>query len=241
MSLIINAFNVVLYQPLFNALVFLYQHIPGNDFGVAVIVLTILIRFLLYPVMFKSLKSQKQMQDLQPKIQEIKRKLKDNKQEQSKAMMGLYQKEKINPFGGCLPLIIQMPILIALYRVFWKGFQPEQLNFLYSFIPSPGGIDPSFLGIIDLSQPSFLLAIIAGVAQFFQGKLLSPKVQQKGKNQTDQFSQMMQKQMIYFFPFFTVLILWKMPAAIGIYWIITALFSIFQQRIINKKHESAEL
>ena len=238
MSLIIDAFNIVLYQPLFNALVFLYQRIPGNDFGIAVIVLTVLIRFLLYPVMFKSLKSQKQMQDLQPKMQEIKRKFKDNKQDQSKAMMELYQKEKINPFGGCLPLIIQMPILIALYRVFWKGFQPEQLNFLYSFVPSPGEIDPSFLGVIDLSQPSFLLALVAGVAQYFQGKLLSPKSGQKGKSQTDQFSQMMQKQMIYFFPFFTVLILWKMPAAIGIYWIITALFSIFQQRIINKKHES---
>ena len=237
MNLIINVFNTVLYQPLFNALVFLYQHIPGNDFGIAVIVLTVLIRFLLYPVMFKSLKSQKQMQELQPKVQEIKQKFKDNKQEQSKAMMELYQKEKINPFGGCFPLIIQMPILIALYRVFWKGFQPEQLNFLYSFIPSPGQIDPSFLGILDLSNPSIFLALVAGVAQFFQGKTLSSKVVGQ-KAQAGQFSQMMQKQMIYFFPFFTVLILWRMPAAIGIYWIITALFSIFQQRIINKKNES---
>lgn len=235
-GLLINAFNVILYQPLFNALIILYEYLPGHDFGIAVVVLTILIRLILYPVMIQSIKSQKQLQEIQPKIQEIQRKYKDNKEKQSRAMMEFYRSQKINPLSGCLPLLIQLPILIALYRVFWHGFQPEQLSLLYSFVSSPGTIDPYFLGIINLANPHFGLALVAGVAQFFQTKMFIPKGKKgKPEGQMGQFSQMMQKQMLYFFPVFTVMILWRLPAAIGVYWIITALFSIMQQHLIYKK------
>ena len=234
MDFLINAFNTILYQPLFNALVLIYDFIPGHDFGVAIILLTVLIRIIFYPLMVQSIRSQKALQELQPKIQEIQSKHKDNKAEQSKEMMSLYQKEKINPFGGCLPLLLQLPILIALYRVFWKGLQPEAMAFLYSFVPNPGIVNPVSLGIINLSEPSLAIAFIAGIAQFFQSKMIMPK-KQKAQGQMGQFSSMMQKQMLYFFPIFTVFILWKMPAAIGIYWITTALFSIGQQYLIFRK------
>ena len=242
MHFLITAFNTILYQPLFNALVFLYQYLPGQDFGVAVIVLTVLIRFLLYPLMVMSIKSQKKLSELQPKIQEIQQKHKDDKEKQSKEMMALYQKEKINPFGGCLPLLIQLPILIALYRVFWKGMQPEAMNLLYSFIPNPGTINPTFLGLINLGEASILIAVLAGITQFFQSKMLMPKekASYQKEGQMAQFSGMMQKQMLYFFPIFTVFILWKLPAAIGIYWIITALFSIGQQYLIFKPQTKNE-
>lgn len=236
MEIFITAFNTILYQPLFNALVFLYQYLPGKDFGMAVIVLTILIRIVLYPLMLKSLKSQKILSELQPKIQEIQQKYKNDKEKQTKEMMGLYQKEKINPLGGCLPLLLQLPILIALYQVFWKGLQPGAMVHLYSFVPDPGTINPSFLGLINLAEPSLGLAVLAGISQFFQTKMLSPKtkVTQDNRNATEQFSNMMQKQMLYFFPIFTVFILWKLPAAIGLYWLITGLFSVFQQYLILK-------
>ena len=237
MELLINAFNVILYQPLFNALVFLYEYLPGHDFGVAVITLTVTIRLLFYPLMVRSIKSQKSLSELQPKIQEIQSKYKDDKEKQARATMELYQKEKINPFGGCLPLLIQLPILFALYRVFWQGFQPEAMDMLYSFVPHPGAINPTFLGIINLGEVSLVLAVLAGITQFFQTKMITPKSPKykKEEGQMAQFSGMMQKQMLYFFPIFTVFILWKLPAAIGLYWVITALFSILQQYLIFKK------
>lgn len=237
MDFFISAFHTILYQPLFNALILIYQYLPGQDFGIAVIVLTILIRVALYPLMVKSLKSQKALSELQPKIQEIQQKYKDNKEQQSKEMMVLYKNEKINPFGGCLPLLLQLPILIALYRVFWKGLSPESMGFLYSFVPNPGAINPSFLGLINMAEPNLILAFVAGITQFFQTKMLLPQ-QKTSKEKTDQmgqFSNMMQKQMLYFFPILTVLILWRLPSAIGIYWIVTAVFSIGQQYIIFKK------
>lgn len=242
MDFFINIFNVVLYQPLFNALVFLYKYLPGHDFGIAVIVLTLIIRLLLYPLMTQSIKSQKVLSDLQPKIQEIQSKYKNDKEKQSRAMMEIYQKEKINPFGGCLPLLVQLPILIALYQVFWKGFRPEQLDKLYGFISSPGQIDPHFFGVINLGEASIALALLAGIAQFFQTKMMTPKTKktQQKKDQISQFSNIMQKQMLYFFPLFTVFILWRLPAAIAVYWIITALFSIGQQYLVFAKRTSAD-
>jgi YidC/Oxa1 family membrane protein insertase len=233
MSIFTNTFNLILYQPLFNALLLLYQYLPGHDFGVAVILLTVLIRLILYPLMVQSIRAQKVLSELQPKIQEIQQKFKDDKEKQTREMMALYQREKINPFGGCLPLLVQLPILFALYRVFWKGFQVEELSKLYSFVPRPEMINPTFLGIIDLAKPSLILAILAGILQFIQTKMVTPKTQTK-KDKTSQFSEMMQKQMLYFFPIFTVFILWRLPAAIGVYWVVTTLFSIGQQYLIYK-------
>ena len=242
MELLTSAFNLILYQPLFNALILLYQYLPGQDFGIAVIVLTCLIRLVLYPLMALSIKSQKALSELQPKMQEIQEKFKGDKEKQAKEMMGLYQREKINPFGGCLPLLLQLPILIALFWVFMAfkdGLDPAQLTMLYSFVSVPKLLEkPMFLGLINLAQPNLILAVIAGICQFFQTKMITPKTSKvKSKEGMAQFSGMMQKQMLYFFPIFTVLILLKLPAAIALYWIVTALFSILQQYLIFKKTE----
>lgn len=234
MNLLFEIFNKVLFQPLFNALILLYNFLPGNDFGIAVIALTVLIRLALYPLMAKSLKSQKVFSKLQPKIKEIQEKFKDDKSKQAEEMVKLYKEAKMNPLSGFLPLLIQLPLLIALYQVFWKGLQPEAMNNLYAFIPNMGQIDPSFLGVINLSQASMFLAVLAGTFQFIQTKTMNPKSKKKGK--TNKMADMMQKQMLYFLPFFTVVILLRLPAAIALYWIVTSLFSIGQQRSINKNH-----
>jgi YidC/Oxa1 family membrane protein insertase len=230
--MISEIFNTILYQPLFNALILLYEYIPGHDFGIAIIVLTVLIRMALYPLMAQSIRSQKILNELQPKIQEIQKQHADDKEKQGRAMMELYQKEKFNPFGGCLPLLLQFPLLIALYQVFWRGFQPEQLSFLYGFVQNPGAIDAMFFNIIDLAKPNITFAFLAGVLQFVQSKMIMPAQKQQQNSQMSQFSGMMQKQMLYFMPLFTVFILWKLPAAIGLYWVVTTIFSIIQQRII---------
>jgi YidC/Oxa1 family membrane protein insertase len=225
------AFNLILYQPLFNALILLYLYLPGRDFGIAVIVLTILTKVIFYPLGAKAIRSQKNLQELQPKLQEIQSRYKEEKERQVKETMELYKREKINPFSGCLPLLIQLPILIALYQVFWKGLQPEQMANLYSFVANPGTIDPTFFGIINLSKPNIYLAVFAGISQFVQTKMTSPK-SQKPRAGSSQMGEIMQKQMLYFFPAFTVLILWNLPSAIGLYWLVSTIFSIIQQYLI---------
>jgi len=239
MDFFINTFNVVLYQPLFNALVLLYLYIPGHDFGLAVILLTIIIKLALYPLAAQGIRSQRALSEIQPKIKEIQEKYKDDKEKQSRAMMDLYKQEKINPFSGCLPLLVQLPILFALFRLFWRGFGPEQMHFLYSFIPHVGQINTTFFGLINLAESSVILAVITGIAQFFQTKMVAPP-KKSDKKESPDFSQVMQKQMTYFFPVFTVFILWRMPSAIAVYWLTTTLFTIVQQYIILKKNDSSK-
>jgi len=251
MSILITAFNTILYRPLLNALILLYQYIPGHDFGLAVIVLTILIKFLFYPLGVKAIKSQKALSTLQPKIKEIQEKYKDNKEQQTREIMGLYKREKINPFSGCLPLLIQLPVLIALYQVFWKGLQPDQFSsLLYNFVPHVGSIDASFLGIIDLSHsatvmienvrhylwPNIALILLVAIVQFIQMKMSTPNPK-KSEKQDSSFAGQMQKQMLYFMPVFMVFILFRMPSAIALYWLTTTLFTIIQQYVILKKEK----
>lgn len=232
MGIFNSLFNIILYKPLFNLLVILYYYLPIRDLGISIIILTLIVKFFLYPITLKSLISQKKMTELQPKIKEIQKKYKNKKEEQAKALMELYKKEKINPFSGCLPLLIQFPILIALLKVFWGGITPEAMVDLYSFIPYSGEISSLFLGILDLSKPNIFLALIAGTLQYIQTKQSS---QQKNSfSEEKDFSYLFQKQMLYFFPFFTFLILLKIPAAIALYWIISLIFGIFQYLILNK-------
>lgn len=234
----INIFNVVLYQPLFNGLILIYQYIPGHDFGIAVIILTIIIRLLLYPSSLQSIKSQKALSELQPKIQEIQRKYKENREKMAKEVMELYKKEKINPIAGFLPLLIQLPLLIALFLVFKSfenGFDPNEFEMLYSFVSSPTDLNPVFLGVINLANKgSLFLALLAGAAQFLQTKMLTSQAKHPQKKSND-FAQIMQKQMMYIFPIFTVYICWSLPSAIALYWLTTALFSVGQQHIALKK------
>ena len=236
-SFFITAFNIILYKPLFNALVLLYQYLPGNDFGIAVIALTIIIKLLFWPLGTLGIKSQKALSELQPKIKEIQEKHKEDKGKQAQETFALYKKARINPFSGCLPLLIQLPILIALYQVFWHGFEPGKMVNLYSFITNPGVISPSFLGILDLSKPNIYLAFLAGILQFFQSRQVMSKDKTIKKEKAAQFGDMLQKQMIYFFPVFTVLILLKLPSAIGLYWVAVTIFSIIQQHFVLKKYK----
>ena len=236
MQLLVQAFNTILYQPLLNILILLYEYLPGHDFGLAVIVLTILIKVIFYPLGVKAIKSQKAHSTLQPKIKEIQEKYKDNKEQQTREIMGLYKREKINPFSGCLPLLIQLPVLIALYRVFWSGLQADQMVLLYSFVPLPGVIDSTFFGIVNLANPNIVIAFLAGIFQFVQVKMATPKPKEDKKKDSS-FAGQMQKQMLYFMPAFMVLILFRLPSAVGLYWLTTTLFTIVQQYVILKKEK----
>lgn len=229
-----DIFNLVLYYPLFNSLILLYNHIPGHDFGVAIIILTLAIRVALYPVAVRALHSQKALQDLQPKVLEIQKKYKDDKERQAKETLEIYRVEKINPFSGLFLALVQLPILIALYQVFWQGLKPGQLDNLYSFVANPGTINAVFIGLVDLSGPNLVFSVGAGILQFFQTKMLLPKSDpSKPKDMTS----MMQTQMVYLFPIVTIVILWNLPSALGLYWIVSGIFSIAQQYWILKQYD----
>jgi YidC/Oxa1 family membrane protein insertase len=231
---IASIFNLVLYQPLFNFLVILYDYLPGHDFGIAVIVLTIVIRLALYPSTAKATKTQKAINAIQPKLKEIQEKYKDDKEKQVKETLELYKQAEISPFGSLLSTFIQIPILLALYWVFRNGFNPNELVNLYGFVSNPGVIDAKFIGLVDLSKPNIVMAILATITQFFQTKMMVPKTKNKSKN--PDFSVIMQKQMVYFFPFLTLFILLGLPSALGLYWAVGSLFLIAQQYIIAKEN-----
>ncbi len=216
-----------------NFLVWIYV-LTGN-FGIAVIALTLLIKLLTNPLNARALQSQKVMAEIQPKLQEIQKKHKDNQQKQAEEMMALYKEKKFNPFSGIFLLFIQIPILWALFYVFKGGINIDS-HMMYSFVTLPQAINPNFLGI-DLSKQNIILAVITAVAQFFQAKTGMPSMpKSESSDKTAQVSEMITKQMIYFLPLVTFFVLYTLPAALGLYWLITTVFTIFQQRsIFNKK------
>jgi YidC/Oxa1 family membrane protein insertase len=222
-----SLFQIFLYQPLLNLLVLVCAFLPGHDLGLAIIILTILIRLLLYPLFLKSLRAQKVMNELQPKLEELRQRYKKDTVKQSQELMALYKQHHINPLSNLLLLLIQLPILIALFRVFSVGFDPASITpLLYSFVSLPT-IEPTLLGFLSLTQPSLVLALIASLAQFYQGKMSLAQVSSAAtKNKTLGFTQ---KSMTYFLPLLTFLLLTGLNAAIGLYWLTTTLFSIGQQ------------
>ena len=229
-----NIFHAVLYQPMFNLLIWLYEVLPGADMGFAIIVLTIVIKLLLWPFTHASLKSQKDLQELQPKIDALKEQDKGDKEGLAKAMMEVYTKEKVNPLSSCLPLLIQIPILIALYQVLRAGLEPGSLSALYSFVPNPGEINPFFLGFVNLARVSIPLAILAGILQFFQTKMLvskrpPPALRKKEGAKDEDMMAAMNKSMLYFMPVMTVVIGATLPAGLTLYWVAINAISILQQ------------
>ncbi len=228
----------LLTKPLYSALILIAFVLPNHSMGWAIIILTIIIRLILMPSSVKAAKAAIKMQLLQPKMQEIKARIK-GQAEQNKALMELYKKEGVSPLGACLPMIVQIPIVMVLYSVFRYGLSDLRESLLYSFVPHIA-VNTGFFGL-DISKASpGILPIIAGLAQFGLSYLTMMK---QPKTQTKDPMQMVNKQMIYLFPVMTIFIGWNLPAALVIYWIITTLFGMFQQLYVNNvtKIEKSDL
>jgi YidC/Oxa1 family membrane protein insertase len=239
-SFIGQLFTTICYQPFLNLLVLTYNFIPGHDLGLVIIILTLIIKGILYIPSIKTIKAQKSMNELQPKMNEIKEKYKDDKEKQAKAMMDLYKEHKINPFSSCLPLLIQLPFLIAIYQVFRVGLTGGSLNLLYPFVANPGTINTFAFGFIDLAKPFWLLAVLAAAAQFWQTKMMMskrPEVKSKGAEDED-MAAIMSKQMMIMMPIMTVVIGWSLPSGLVFYWLLLTVFTGLQQLLtIGKKKE----
>lgn len=234
--------KTILYKPLYNALIFLVWLIPGHNVGWAIIILTIIIRIILLPSSLKAARSQIKLRDLQPELQKIQEQYKNDKTKQSQEIMAFYKKNQVSPWGSCLPLLIQFPILIILYYVFINGLSTARFDLLYEFMPRPDSMNTLFFGI-DLAKPNlYILPVLAGIFQYIQGRQMTPPSAKAtgGKATGQEMSSMITKQMLYLMPVFTVIISMRLPAALPLYWIITTLFAIGQQWYATRQIQNAK-
>jgi len=236
--MIIDFFRTILSQPLLNGLVLLYEYVAFEDLGVAIILLTVLVRIILFPLFHKTAKHQKIAQRIQPEVKKIQSKHKNDREAQTKALMALYQEHRVNPLTPIFLLILQLPILFALYRLFINGFNSDSIALLYSFVPEPQNITQTFLGIIALDKVNIPLVITAAAAQYVQGVLAVGRPSSR-KNLTGQAAKMA-KMSVYIGPVIALVVLFRLPAAVGLYWLTSTLFSIIQQTIVNRSMREEE-
>ncbi len=286
-------------KPLGQFLYFVYNTVAFKNYGLAIIIFTIVIKLVLLPLTIKQYRSTAKMQEIQPLIEDIQRRYKNDKEKMNQELMKLYQKHKYNPAGGCLPLLIQMPILFSLYWVinqplrFILNKTPEQINKLVEYVTEAVGkvtigssreigvlnyfnehiselsnvsdllkseelINLKFLGInlglipkfdvkllfgsqMAVYLPLLVIPLLAVTTTFISSKLMTPKASEKSKNDT---SSSTQNTMALIGPLMTLLFSFQLPAGVGLYWIASNLFQIFQQLYINeyvmKKKEVSE-
>jgi len=212
--------------------------IPIIDVGVAVILLTIIVKLILFPLSKKAVRTQALMRTIQPKLEEIKKKYKNDSQKQAQETMQLYKKEGVNPFSGIFLIILQLPVIFGLYFIFLRAGLPEiNTDILYSFVNVPQSINMSFLGFLDITERSVIFALITGITQYIQISLMTPKTDTKKKKSggfAENFAQSMQFQMRYMMPVIVTVIAYTLPSMIALYWITSNVFTIGQEFVVRR-------
>lgn len=228
--------KAVFYQPLYNGLIFLIAVLPGASAGLGVVLLTVFIKLLLFPLSQKAARFQLLMKEHEGDINRLKERLKSDKQAQGKAIMDFYREKKINPFAGILPIFIQIPVVIALYYVFFKGGLPAlDASLLYPFVPVPGAVDMHFIGI-DIAGKSLLLAILVGITQYIQGRLSLPPQKPRGDKPSlgEDLAHGMHLQMKYMMPVFMAFVSYAVSGAVALYFITSNVFTILQEVYLRR-------
>ncbi|MCH8049970.1 membrane protein insertase YidC [Patescibacteria group bacterium] len=230
--MISGLFHTLFYDPIYNGLIFLIDIVPLSDVGIAIILITVLVKLILFPISQKAVRTQFLMRGLQPQLERIKKKYAKDKQAQARKTMDLYKEKGINPFSGILLIFIQIPIIFALYWVFFRGGLPEiDLSILYSFINEPSKINMNFLGLIPMDGRSIVLAFLAGLSQYFQIKLSLPDLKKRDDKASlkDDFARSFQLQMRYMLPLFIFGFSYFVSAAVALYWFTSNIFAIGQE------------
>ena|SRR3989344_6352119 len=236
-------FTTIIYQPFYNLFVFFVGVFPGENVGLAVVALTLAVKFAILPFTHKSMKTSATMKIVQPEIDKIKERHKNDQKEQAAHIMNLYKKHGINPFSSCLFSFVQIPIIIGLYWVFWKGFAGGIIHtdILYSFVSPPESVNLSFLGFFDLGTRSIFLSLLAGVTQFLQMHLAFPKSKKDERKELGEksFSEEMKKsfafQARYVLPIVIVVASLGFSAAVPLYWSTSNLFSVVHELLVRRK------
>jgi YidC/Oxa1 family membrane protein insertase len=241
--------TIVLYQPILNALLFVQRYLPGHDMGLAIIIVTLLIKGLLYAPSLSAIRSSRQLQSLQPRLKALQEQYKNNREQLAQEQMKLYRESKVNPLSSCLGPLIQLPILIALYQVFLHGLRIDshgllaasQLQHVYGplrdyFAHTP--MNTMFLGWVNVAKThNIILAVLAGAATFWQTSMIaSPKEPNTPGAQDEAMTSMINKQSKYLLPLVTVLFSYRFAAGLGLYWLTSTLFTVGQQYIFLRSH-----
>jgi len=227
--------KLILYYPFLNILTFFIWLVPGHNAAWGIIFLTLFVRFILLLPSKRAAESQRKINQMQPLLEELKAEYGEDRQGLATAQMDLYKKNGINPFASCLPLLIQLPILIILYQAVLHGLQPNN-PFLYAWVPRPEFINTSFFGINLLkTDHTFILPIIAAGLQFIQARMILPPVRPEIAGQQPDPALMVQRQSVYLFPILTFTAAIRFPAGAALYWVISTIFTVIQQYFVNKQ------
>lgn len=234
--------HTLFFDPVYNTLVFFIDVIPGGDVGLAIIATVIVVKLVLLPVSIKAIQTQKVMKEIQPKIKDLKETHKDNKEAQAKAMMEIYKEHKMNPFSSIFIILLQIPIIIALYYSVYTGggvaLPAINVDVLYSFIMEPGSVTMNFLGLVDITGRSVFLALAAGITQYIHVGFVMPKPPKPKEgaelNFQEELMQNMQSQLKFVMPVMIAGVAYFISAAIALYFVVSNIFSIFQELYVRK-------
>jgi len=241
--MISGLYNTVFYQPLYNGLIFLMDIVPWIDAGVAVIVFTIIVKLILFPFSRKAVLTQQKIKKYDSELKAIKEKYK-NKQEQAQQTLNFYKEKGINPFSSFFLILLQLPIIFALYKIFLSSGLPEiKGDILYSFVAVPQNVDMVFLGLIDISLKSWVLAILVGVTSFAQMRISMPKLDltEKSRSFKQDLARSMSIQMRYVFPLIALFISYSLSGAIALYWLTSNVFTIGQELFLKRSPKEANV
>lgn len=228
-------FIQTVYIPIYSALVFVIDLIPGGDVGLALVIITIVVRALLLPLALKTSKAQKVLREIQPKLDEIKKKYTDQR-EMAEKTMALYREHNVSPFSAILIPLIQIPVIIGLYVVFANGGLPTITpEYLYSFVPIPEVVSMHFLGVIDMASKSVILAIIAGITQYIYAQSMPKPIEQAEPSFAGDFAKGMHVQMTYVLPFIIAFVAYSISAAVALYLIVGNVFSFLSELYTRRR------
>ncbi len=237
-------FHNFFYAPLYNGLIWFINIIPFHSVGLAVILFTCIVKIIIFPLSQQSVKTQFEMKKIEPELNEIKLKYKDDKQVQAEKVMQLYKDKGINPFAGILLMIIQFPILIALYWVFLKGGLPKiDVKSIYSFTKIPSIINMDLFGI-SVASKNIVFAVFVALAQFLQMQITLPKPKKvdskdgKDPGFGDELAKSMNMQMKYVMPVVMFFIAENFPVVVSLYLITSSLFAIGQEYYMRSRYKN---
>lgn len=232
-----NLFHTFLFKPLFNAFIFLMDILPWLDAGVIIVIFTLIVKFALYPLSKKAVIAQIEMKSIEADLKAIREKYKENKQEQARKTMDLYKEKKINPFSSIIVILLQLPIIFALYYVFLRSGLPEiNTELLYSFVSRPESINMDFLGLINITGKSLILALLAGVSSFVQIRASVPAYSgpKKGGTFQEDLARSMNIQMRFIFPVIVFFISYQISGVVALYWFTSNIFTLLQERFLRR-------
>jgi YidC/Oxa1 family membrane protein insertase len=232
-------FNLI-YEPLYNGLVFLVDIVPAHDIGIAVVILTIFVKLILLPLSRQAIRTQSLMREIAPEVERLKEKYKEKPEEQARAIFALYRERNIRPFATFFLIFLQLPILFGLYWVFWKGgFPAINADTLYAFVPVPERVNMEFLGIVDMSERSIFLAALTGLTQYLYTRLSMGKRKPRVKEDKPTFSSDMAHsfdlQARYVLPLLFAGISYTLAAALPLYWTTSNVFMIAQEFVMGRR------